>query len=105
MRTHQIAFGFRSCLALLSCLASVASADEITYNVLVNTSSIAGTAGSLDFNFNPGPLVTQAASVQILNFSTDGSLNGTASKIGDVSGGLPAAMTFDNGTAFNDYFQ
>jgi len=34
----------------------------------VDTSSIAGTAGSLDFNFNPGPLVTQAAALQVLVF-------------------------------------
>jgi hypothetical protein len=98
-------FGFLSYLALLSCLAGVASAGPITYTVLVNTSSIAGTTGSFDINFNPGLLVTQAASLQILSFSTDGSLNGTPSLIGDVSGALPATVTFDNGTAFNDYFQ
>jgi hypothetical protein len=40
------------------------------------TSSISGTAGSLDFQFNPGPLVTQAASLQVLDFMTDGSLAG-----------------------------
>lgn len=71
----------------------------------VNTSSIIGTAGSVDFNFNPGPLVTQAASLQILSFSSDGSLTGIPTLTGDVSGVLPATVTFDNGTGFNDYFQ
>jgi hypothetical protein len=36
--------------------ASVAKAGPIVYDVTVDTSSIAGTMGSLDFQFNPGPL-------------------------------------------------
>lgn len=88
--------------------AGLASAD--IYDVTVNTSSITGTAGSLDFNFNPGPLVTQAANLQILNFSSDGSLSACAANsqgfcpTGDVTGTLPGTLTFDNGTAFNDDF-
>src|SRR5208283_3930218 len=89
--------------ALLLCFAGSASADM--YDVTVNTSSIAGTAGSLDFNFNPGPLVTQAASLQILSFLSDGSLAGSPTLTGDVSGALPSTLTFDNGTGFNDYFE
>jgi hypothetical protein len=86
------------------------SAGPITYNVTVNTSSVSGAAGSLDFNFNPGPLITQSASLQILNFTSDGTLVSCAANVqafcptGDVSGQLPATLTFDNGTAFNDYF-
>ena len=82
----------------------------ITYNVTVDTSSISGTAGSLDFNFNPGPLVTQSASLQILGFTSDGSLVSCAVNIqgfcptGDVTGTLPGTLTFDNVTGFNDYF-
>jgi hypothetical protein len=83
----------------------MASADAITYVVTVSTSSITGTAGSLDFNFNPGPLVTQAASLQMLGFSSDGSLAVGPTLTGDVSGALPSTVTFDNGTGFNDYFQ
>jgi hypothetical protein len=61
--------------------------------------------GSLDFNFNPGPFVTQSASLQILNFTSDGTLAGACPcGTGDVSGQLPAAVTFENDTAFNDYF-
>jgi hypothetical protein len=83
----------------------LAAAGPITYDVTVNTSSISGTAGSLDFNFNPGPLVTQAASLQILNFTSNGSLAGSPLLTGDVAGSLPATLTFDNGTGFNDYFE
>jgi hypothetical protein len=93
---------------LLLCGAWKALAQPITYDVSVNTSSIAGTNGSLDFNFNPGPLVTQAASLQILGFATgptDGTLAGGPTLTGDVTGALPGTLTFDNGTGFNDYFE
>lgn len=85
--------------------ASFAMADAITYDVTVDTSSISGTAGSLDFNFNPGPLVSQAASLQILGFASNGTLAGSPVLTGDVSGALPSTLTFDNGTGFNDYFE
>ena len=91
--------------ALFSYIAGLASADIVTYDVTVDTSSIATTAGSLDFNINPGPLVSQTASVQILNFSSDGSPTGSPTLTGDASGALPGTLTFDNGTGFNDYFQ
>ena len=93
---------------LLLCGAWKALAQPITYDVSVNTSSIAGTNGSLDFNFNPGPLVTQAASLQILGFATgptDGTLAGGPTLTGDITGALPGTLTFDNGTGFSDYFE
>ena len=91
--------------ALLLCFAVSASAAPIIYVVTIDTSSIAGTAGSLDYNFNPRSLTTQAASIQILGFSSDGSLAGSPALTGDVSGASPSALTFDNGTGFNDYFE
>jgi hypothetical protein len=100
MRLHLTLF-----VASLLCVGSLASAGPIAYDATVNSSSISGTAGSLDFNFNPGPLVTQPASLQILNFTSDGTLAGNCPcGTGDVSGQLPATVTFDNGTGFNDYF-
>jgi hypothetical protein len=89
--------------ALMSC---VGFAGPMTYLAIVDTSSISGTDGSLDYNFNPGPLVSQPASLQILAFRSNGILEGAPSLIGNVSGSsLPATMTFDNGAGFNDYFQ
>jgi len=88
----------------LFCAVS-AMAGPITYNVTMSTASISGTMGSFDFNFNPGPLVTQAASLQVLDFTSDGALAGNCPcGTGDVSGQLPGTVTFDNGTGFNDYF-
>jgi len=102
----------RSSLFVASSLwfGSFVCAGPIMYDVTVNTPSISGTVGSLDFNFNPGPLVTQAASLQILSFTSDGTLVNCAANIqgfcptGDVSGTLPGTLTFDNGSGFNDYF-
>lgn len=90
---------------LLACFVNPASAGPVIYSVTVDTSPISGIAGSLDFNFNPGPLVTQAASLQLLSFSGNGFLTGSSSLVGDVSGTLPTTLSFDNGTVLNDYFQ
>ena len=86
-------------------LAAAAVDADTLISVVENTSSISGTSGSLDFQFDPGPLVTQAASVEILNF-TGGSFLGAPSTTASVSGGpLPSAVTIANSGAFNDYFQ
>ncbi len=91
-------------VAALFCAGSLASAGAITYDVTVNTSTISGTFGSLDFNFAPGSS-SQFASLQILNFTSDGTPAGDCPcGTGDVSGQLPGALTFDNGSGFNDYF-
>jgi|SRR5581483_6052194 len=88
---------------LLCCHVPLAHA-EMVYQITVNTSSISGTAGSLDFNFNPGFFSVQAASADILSFGGNGTLTGSPSVTGDVTGVLPATVTFDNGTGLNDYF-
>ena len=100
MRIRKLLFA-----ALLLCLTVSASAATVTYDVTINTSSVAGTAGSLDFNFSPGPYQTQASSLQILGFSSDGFLASSPELTGDVSGALPSTVTFDNGTGYNDYFE
>ena len=100
-------YSVRALFGLLFLLSGVAPAlaSPMTYNVTVDTSSIEGTAGSLDFQFNPGALLTQAASLQILNFASDGTLAGSPVLTGHANGALPATVTLDNGTAFNDYFE
>jgi hypothetical protein len=98
MRTFQI-------IAVAFCLSAANAALASPILVTLNTSSIVGTTGSLDFQFNPGPLITQAATVQITNF-IGGTLVGIPQTIGDVTGGpLPAAFTINNTNLVNDYFQ
>ena len=86
-------------------LFGTAPASADMYQVTVNTSSLAGGSGNLDFQFNPGPGTTPAATALVSNFSSDGSLIPPAALTGDASGSLPGTLTLDNGTAFNDYFQ
>src|ERR1700722_8765728 len=93
-----------SALCLLIALTASA-AGTVTYSVTVNTTSVSGVTGSLDFNFNPGPLRTQAASVQLLTFGGSGPLVGVPVPSGDASGSLPATVTFDNAKAFSDASQ
>lgn len=102
MRQHIFTLGV---LILVFSRLTAASSGPVTYSVVINTSSISGTVGSLDMNFNPGLLATQAASLRIVNFGGNGTLAANAAVIGDVSGALPGALTFDNGTPFNDSFQ
>jgi hypothetical protein len=92
-------------LLALSFCARETTAQAVTYDVSVNTSSLAGTTGSLDFNFNPGPLISPTASLQILGLSTNGAFVGSPTLTGNVSGALPTTVAFNNGSAFNDYFQ
>lgn len=99
----------KTCLVTLSLLLSAAglSLADSVYQVSVNTSSLAGTTGSIDFQFNFGTGESQAASVTIYNLS--GGSNGTATPTGDVSGGpFPNPVTIGNGypsSGYNDYFE
>ena len=108
MKPHRfVVFGLAG---LVLSVAGAATAAPVTYSVIVNTSSISGTPGSLDFNFAPGAVDSQPAFVQISGFSSNGTLVSCPSNVqgfcntGDVTGTLPGTLTFDNGTAFNDYF-
>lgn len=85
-------------------LSSWAWAGAATYTVTVDTSSVSGTSGSLDFQFNPGLFGSQSATLQVLNFAGDGTLSGAPILTGHVTGALPGTLSFDNGTGFNDYF-
>lgn len=85
--------------------SALSSAAPVTYSLSIDTSLLAGTIGSLDFNFNPGPLLAQPARVQIIAFGGSGTLMPPATLTGDASGSLPATVTLDNGAFFNDYFE
>ena len=90
-------------LALLLIAAAALQAAPITYSIAVNTSSLAGVFGNVDFQFNPGFGVSDPAFVTISMFSSDGSLAGSPVISGDATGTLPPLVTIHNTTAFNDY--
>lgn len=83
--------------------ASVASAQS--YLVTVDTSSLAGTDGYVNFQFNPADLTAPAAEASILQWVGSTTLLDAPLVEGNVTGALPSTVTMNNGTAFNDYFQ
>jgi hypothetical protein len=100
-RICGVILGVAACAAVSSTRADGATA----YLVTVDTTSVTGTSGFLDLQFNPGNITTQSATARVTNFSIDGgSLTGVPSIVGDVSGSLPAPATFINGPGLNDYF-
>lgn len=114
MRTQQILpFAIFLVFALLGGLIpSPAHAGLVTYDVKVDTSSIGGSYGYLDFQFNPGGSGASLASATITDFSPQGNLNPNDttnnSSSGDVTGSLtgsPSPLTLTNDTAFNDFFE
>jgi hypothetical protein len=96
-------------LALLGyTLTQVGSARAgFVYQVTVNTSSLQGSGGYLDFQLNPADSTAKAATATIQSYlqTGGGALAPTSVNTGDAFGTLPATLTLDNGTAFNDIFQ
>ena len=93
---------------LLSCLSVAGSAKgNFIYHIDVNTSAIKGTAGYLDFQFNPGAVPdSQAATATIAQYAfTGGSLASTATQNGTASGQLPGSLSLSNTSVFNEIMQ
>jgi hypothetical protein len=99
--------GIHLLLAASCALAAAhqAQATAATYDVVVNTQSVAGTHGSLDFNFNPGPFGAQAAHAVLTSWSSDGTLAGAPLLTGDASGDVAGGLALNNDAAYNDAFQ
>jgi hypothetical protein len=101
----------RRCLLLgaFGMLLAVAPAyaHPITYELLVDTTSLAGVAGHLDFQFNPGNsnLPYDPASAYLHGFASDATDTADETPFGDVTGSLPGPVTINNTTGFNDYFE
>jgi hypothetical protein len=95
-RWHFAVLGLSTTLLL----AGGARADTfaVTYEISVNTSSVEGTDGYLDFQFNPGGGATwDPAIATLFDFESDGNLTGQfmPPELGDVSGALPGTVTID----------
>ena len=97
---------FRSILLLACALLSFTrvSADPITFNVSINTTPIAGTAGFLAFDFLGG-IPLQNNTVTIVGFATTGGL-GSSSSAGNVTGSLTSPpLTMTTSVFFNEFLQ
>jgi hypothetical protein len=90
-----------ACALLALTLAQGASADTL-YQVTVDTTGLAGTAGTLAFDFTDGgPPSNQ---VTISNLASDGTLGGSATT-GAVSGSAPASFTLSDTAFFSELVQ
>jgi hypothetical protein len=91
--------------ALLS--AGAAWAGPVEYTFTLNTSSIVGTTGSLDFALDPGAGSDQSLTATVSDFLTNGFYGGTQTLTGNATGGpviTGNALTLlaNNTTADND---
>ncbi len=92
-------------MGLVLALAGPVRAASFDYSVTVDTSSLQGTAGNLDFQFNPGTTGAPAAQATLSAFGGNGILQSGAVPTGNVTGSLPGTLSFSNSTVYNDYFQ
>ena len=93
-------------IAGLLAIFSTTSALASTWYVDVDTSSLAGQTGWLDFQFNPGDAAAPPATVAITAFSTTGgALLPSSTLTGDANGSLNNTTTLGNSQYFNDLLQ
>ena len=96
----------RLILAALLALSSYASAATV-WQFSLDTSSLAGSEGYLDFQFNPASASAPAFDAVLSDFvmGSGMSLSGAATVDGDVGGALPGDLVFANSTPFNAVLQ
>jgi hypothetical protein len=94
-----------SLLAGYGIVAPAAFGQELQYQVTVNTTSELANMGYIEFQFNNGPLTTQPANADVVNFFTDGVLIPPGTNTNESSGQLPGTVSMDNSTSFDDYIE
>lgn len=86
--------------------SALAARADIVLSVVVDTHTLAGVNGNVDFQFNPGPLSAQSATLDIKNFAGATYLAGSQVDTGGASGGpLPGTVVLTNSTVYNDDFE
>ena len=91
---------------ILFLFTSVAAHADVYLPFLVNTSSVSGSTGYLDFQFNPGGSNSLPETATIINFA-GGSYNSSLGQTtaGAASGGpVPSNIVLPNSTPYNDVF-
>ena len=75
-----------------------------TWYVTVDTSTLNGLSGWLDFQFNPADASAPVATASLAAFSSNGVL-AAATPTGDVTGNLGSTLVLGNTQYFNDWLQ
>ena len=90
---------------LMVALAGPGHASPLNYQIIVDTSTLLGSGGYVDLQFNPGTITAPGAQAALTSFSSDATLLSGAEVTGNVTGALPGALLFSNTTQYNDFFQ
>lgn len=90
-------------LAIFLCVHATAEADS--FNIKINTQTIAGTGGLLNFQFLPANIDAPPATIAINAFSATNATLGNAFAAGDVAGALPGAVIIKNTFQLNEVAQ
>ncbi len=90
--------------AFILSLGALAARADVILTGVVDTHTLAGTAGYVDFQFNPGNLSsTQSATLDVKNFAGATYVAGSQLAAGGVSGGpVPATVVLTNTHSVND---
>lgn len=93
-------------LVLLGALSISAAHAALVYQIDVDTTSISGTSGFVDLQFNPGTAAAPSATATVTAFSVSGApaqFGGFTDLTGDVVLLAPVMLpSFGNSTVFND---
>jgi hypothetical protein len=94
-------------LLLTSLLLPVPALAAFVYDVRINTASLAGSNGFIQFQFTPGGVAPAAeATVSLLDLEGGVVLASPLPDVeGDVSGSLPGPVVLGNGEALNVLYQ
>jgi hypothetical protein len=90
----------------MTILWTSSACETFSDDITVDTSSVYGDHGFIDFQFNYGAIYTTPAYATITNWSSDSTLGDetTISTLGDVTGTLPT-VTLNNEGMLNEYNQ
>lgn len=81
--------------------ATIPILPDQMFQLLIDTSTLAGTSGSIDMQFNPGPNIYQSATVMVSAFQ--GANSTSQQKTGGKTGGpLPNVLTINNTQVLNE---
>lgn len=92
-------------VASMLALLFTGSAWAETWYVNLDTSTLLGQTGWLDFQFNPADSSAPATTATLAGFLSNGALSPAPTPTGDVAGDLGSILIFGNSQALNDWLQ
>ena len=92
-------------VASILTLLFTGSASAETWYVNLDTSTLLGQTGWLDFQFNPADNSAPAATATLAGFLSNGALLPAPTSIGNVAGDLGSTLLLGNSQSLNDWLQ